>query len=362
MDQTVLNFPSPALRFAVRHAAAVDYVLAEHDLSALISSPYLDQAHRPPELTARFEATLGRALVMAFRESPETDSARLFLQRVLYRINRLKLFWYDDLTAYDNEHSPYLREVREQIESAWEDWESTQRSRHTVRAGQAVQALIVRTQADLDPTPSEANLYFRHRADIAAYKRLLEMASLDALVEASQLSRTLGGASNPIHATLTRMLFEEYGGGRIERKHSTYFASMLEELGMFTWPEAYFYRVSWQVLAGINLSFMLSERKRYFLRYIGGLLYTEISTPSTFRHFQAAADRLGLHRDRTSYWQLHIQEDVRHGQWMLDEVAIALCERYPDNAWELVHGYDQQRHVATRAGESVFRAALGEAA
>jgi hypothetical protein len=199
--------------------------------------------------------------------------------------------------------------------------------------------------------------YFRDQAGEPGYRALLEIASLDGLVEASQLSRTLGGVGNEVHAVLTRLLLEEYGCGRLPRKHSSYFAVMLTELGMDTTPEAYFDRVPWQVLTAINHSFLLSERKRYFLRYIGGLLYTEISVPAAFRAYHGCAQRLGLSDGAMAYWDLHIREDERHGRWMLDDIALPLARQYPAQAWELVLGYDQQRLFSERAGGAVAAAA-----
>jgi hypothetical protein len=101
-------------------------------------------------------------------------------------------------------------------------------------------ALQDRTAADADPPLSENGRYFRDEVTKAGYRRLLAIASLDGLVEASQLSRTLGGVGNEIHAVLTRLLVEEYGAGRLSRKHSTFFTTMLESLDMDTTPEAYF--------------------------------------------------------------------------------------------------------------------------
>jgi hypothetical protein len=191
----------------------------------------------------------------------------------------------------------------------------------------------------------------------AGYRRLLAIASLDGLVEASQLSRTLGGASNEIHAMMTRLLVEEYGGGRRERKHSTFFSKMLTELGMSAEPEGYFDLVPWEVLAAINHSFLLSERKRFYLRYVGGLLYTEVSVPAGFDHYRAAAERLGMSEAARGYWELHIREDERHGRWMLQDVALPLAAKYPANAWEIVLGYDQQKQMSDRAGASLEFAA-----
>jgi hypothetical protein len=132
---------------------------------------------------------------------------------------------------------------------------------------------------------------------------------------------------------------------------------MLTELGMRTDAEAYFDLVPWEVLAGINHSFLLSERKRFYLRYVGGLLYTEVSVPAAFDNYRAAAARLGMSEAARGYWELHIREDERHGRWMLHDVALPLAEKYPREAWEIVLGYDQQRHMSERAGLSVERAA-----
>jgi hypothetical protein len=154
---------------------------------------------------------------------------------------------------------------------------------------------------------------------------------------------------------MTRLLVEEYGGGRINRKHSTFFTAMLTELNMHTEPEAYFDLVPWEVLATINHSFLLSERKRFYLRYVGGLLYTEISVPAAFDNYRAAAERLHMSEAARGYWELHIREDERHGRWMLHDVALPLAAKYPTEAWEIVLGYDQQRFLSGRAGLSVER-------
>jgi hypothetical protein len=55
------------------------------------------------------------------------------------------------------------------------------------------------------------------------------------------------------------------------------------------------------------------------------------------------------------YWELHIKEDERHGRWMLDDVALPLAEQYPDDAWELVLGYDQEKLMSDRAAGAVVR-------
>jgi hypothetical protein len=343
------------------HTATVaplfQYAKAEGTLCALLGDANLEaHRHREPSPTHMLDATVTGALSAAYGTTHDENAER-FLQRALYRINRLQLFWYDDLRAYENERSPWVLGLRARIEHAWQAWELLPHDLDALRREDVARGLRDRAERDVDPPPSPAGRYFRDEAGLPGYRRLLEISSLDALVEASQLSRTLGGVTNGVHATLTRLLLEEYGGGRPARKHSAHFAVMLRALGMNTEPEAYFDTVPCEVLAGINQSFLLSDRKRYFLRYVGGLLYTEVSVPAAFRCYRAAAQRLGLPAEAVAYWDLHIKEDARHGPWMLNDVALPLAERYPDDAWELLLGYDQQAALSARAGAATARAA-----
>jgi Iron-containing redox enzyme len=246
--------------------------------------------------------------------------------------------------------------VRDRIESPWQQWELAQIDVAALQKLEDVkQALCDRAAADVDPPLNQADRYLREQMTAAGYRHLLAIASFDGLVEASRLSRILGGAGNDIQSTLTRVLIEEYGSGRLPRKHSTYFAQMLAEFGMNTEPEAYFDLVPWQVLAGINHNFLLTERKRHFLRYNGGLTYFEVAGPVAYRNYLAAAQRLGLSQAAMGYWELHIKEDERHGRWMLDEVALPLADKYPEDAWELVLGYDQEKLIGDRAAAAVAR-------
>jgi hypothetical protein len=169
------------------------------------------------------------------------------------------------------------------------------------------------------------------------------------------MSRILGGASNEVQAMLIRVLMEEYGNGRLSRKHSTFFAQMMAELDLKTEPEAYFDLVPWEVLACINHNFLLTECKRHFLRYNGGLTYFEIAGPTIYTDYMLAAQRLNLSDTAMGYWELHIREDERHGQWMLHNVALPLAEHYPNDAWELVLGYDQEKWMGDRAGSAVIQ-------
>jgi hypothetical protein len=324
------------------------YQELEDEFVKLMSLENLDGVvAKNPDRVESFESELETSLLDAYKSDAGCPQAHLFLQRILYRINRLKLFWYDGLENYTNEDSSYLFSLRAKIENAWQEWEDKNITHQT--SGNLYKLLRNRVEEDLQPEPSLDGLFIRNDISKMGYQRLLAIVSLDGLVEASQLSRMLGGVGNEIQTMLTRILWEEYGSGKFSRKHSTHFAIMMEECDLDSKPEAYFDLVPWEVLANINHSFFLSERKKNYLRYIGGLLYTEVSVPAAFQNIMMAGERLEMGEKGVSYWELHIREDIRHGQWMLDDVAFPLVEKYPDQAGDIVRGYDQQKFISGRA-------------
>jgi hypothetical protein len=38
---------------------------------------------------------------------------------------------------------------------------------------------------------------------------------------------------------------------------------------------------------------------------------------------------------------------------MLNDIALPLIEKYPENAWEIVMGYDQQKFLSARGAGSI---------
>lgn len=335
--------------------AAPDYSQAEQQFIQLLQTPELDRCVvDQPDLIDEFQSALRLAIATAYCNEGDA-SARLFLQRVLYRINRLSLFWYDNLENYSNDRSLYIATVRDRIEADWQVWELAQIDVAALQQVDIQQALTERAAVALNPPLSPEAQFIREAMNYEGYRHLLAIASLDGLVEASRMTSVLGGAANEVQCMLVRVFLEEYGNGKLSRKHSTFFAHMMTEVGLDTQPEGYFELVPWEVLACANHNFLLTQRKRHFLRYNGGLTYFEIAGPSIYRNYLTAAQRLGLSTAAAGYWELHIHEDERHGRWMLDEVALPLATQYPQHAWELVLGYDQEKLLGDRAGAAVVR-------
>ncbi|HEY8515453.1 MAG TPA: iron-containing redox enzyme family protein [Candidatus Binatia bacterium] len=344
---------------SIEHRSAVTET-AER-VRALISTPDLDvRARRDSCIAGALQSDLAHESERAWSVPDDvaddrTERARACVQRALYELNRLELYWFDDPGRYVNENSVTLARLHEALETPWQRWLLQRVPSDAVADDDPPEA--IRTRAERDATPSDTadQRFFAEEIDLGGYRRLLEIASVNGLVEASQLSRALGGAPSPVQSTLTRIFLEEYGNGLPKKKHSTFFARMLEDQGMDATPEAYLDSVPWQVLGAINHAFTLAERKQLYLRFCGAFTFTEVSTPASFQGYARAAARLGLSDGHDDYWALHIREDRRHGAWMVEQVVQPLCERFPERRHELLLGYEQQRLVEGLAGAATAR-------
>jgi hypothetical protein len=325
---------------------------ADTQFAALTGAVNLDRKLRAnPAMAARFEGGLARALPSAYSgDGAGIESAHWLLHRALYRVNRLGMFCYDDLRHYTNERSPYLMAVRDRIERAWQEWEARQLDVATLRRLEAPLALRARVRADLDPPASATCRYFAQATTASGYCRLVQIAALEGLSEASHLAQALAGPTNEVQATLTRVLVER-------QRQSAFFTTMLQACGLSTEPEAHFELMPWEALASLNHAFLLSGRRRHFLRFVGACLYRETAAPATFDAYRTAARRLGLSAQARGYWDVHVEHDERHGRWLLEGVALPLAAHYRTEAWEIVLGYDQQKLIAERAADAIVRAA-----
>ena len=78
--------------------ALPNYEAADRQFVNLLEVEDLDKTvAAKPLLVSDFESAIAVALRSAYQQPEGDEAAHRFLQRVLYRINRLNLFWYDDL-------------------------------------------------------------------------------------------------------------------------------------------------------------------------------------------------------------------------------------------------------------------------
>ncbi|MBD1998847.1 iron-containing redox enzyme family protein [Leptolyngbya sp. FACHB-541] len=307
-----------------------------------------------------FQNTVSEAILKAFasvlsgadRKTPGSHLAHRFLQRILYQINvQLSRLNADHSQFLTHECSTYLHSLRNQIEKVWQRWELAQFELDALKKVSVEKTLNERIAADSNSISAENDRFFRTQMTQAGYQRLLAIASIDGLAAVSHLCRTLNATSkdHSIPTEFTRLFLQENYLAPLNRQYSTYFNKMLAALGMDTEPETYFDVVPWEVFALHNQAFLLTREKNYLLQYVGGLLYLEVAVPAAFTHYQVAAQRLRLPSVVINYWDLHTRLHTEDGYQMLDKVVLPVANQCPQQAWELVLGYDQQRAMSRRA-------------
>jgi hypothetical protein len=395
------------------------YADADAELAVLVSDPLLIEAtsggsgngsskkgaqERTRAAVAAVDAAVDSALQRAFGQEGDEDDddddqdhALLFLQRCLYRLNRLTYVFYDGApldATYGNERAPWLLALRDRIEAHWQPWELEEMAAQDAGADallaryQSLDAPAVerellsrlerdryRPSAPTSPSPDLAAL--RDRLNPKGYAHLLAAGAHDGLTEASRQSRVCAGAGHPAASACFRILSDEYGGGKLERKHSTFYAQAMKACGVLlpdddddnspssslSPAERWIDLAPWQSLAATNHNFLLAERRRHFLRYCGALAAFELAGPRAYEAYASAADRLEVALGGSEeegalggYWRLHVREDARHGPQALKEVALPLVALWGDAfAWEALLGYDQENFLAARATAAVRR-------
>ncbi len=302
-----------------------------------------------------FEWILSRAIELAYQKDFGTDAAHCFLQRILYQINRLKLSCDPNSAYYNDERSLYLRQVRNRIETAWENWELAQIDVAGLPELDAKQALIKRVKSDLQPQLSPDSQYIREQMGKIGYQHLSVISSFDCLLHGKHLWSIVGSTTDELESTSVKVVIQEYANGRLPRRHPMFVAQMLTNFGINNYSDKYFNLIPWEVLACVNYNYLLSDRESYFLRYVGGLTCFEVAGATAYKNYQTAEQRLGLSPRPIDNWQLHIQQYQYYKGWILNEVALCLAEIYPNRGWELILGYDQQKLIGDRAACSVVR-------
>lgn len=111
-----------------------------------------------------------------------------------------------------------------------------------------------------------------------------------------------------------------------------------------------------QWLAVTNHNFHLTERRRHYLRYVGGLAFFETSGPSVYRTYCAAGERLRLDPSAAGYWALHVKEDERHGRWMVEDAAVPLAHRWAGRQRAVGAGSDPRVTLHAEGHRQVQRA------
>lgn len=341
MTQTTVHRASPSvvLPFEAaprRLSERVAWLLGHQDLESL-----LDPGSR---FFPDFMHQLGQTLERAFRGRDG---------RALFEVHRALHQLYEDSIrpprpgAGRNQYHPFIMRIRNEIETAWQGFE-TGRVDLAAKDIPNDEAAFIGFIRDLCASHSFAGHalfdFLEHEADhdqIADF--FLHEATL-VLRFCDLIVLSLLGADEEVRSELAVNFWDEVGEGAYQNRHTELFKQLLRHTGVEI-PEAQLTaetlseRLDWPGLAGYNLYVFFGLHRRNYFRYIGGMGVAEYMDPPQYVKVLRGCRRVGLSdRKALAYYAGHAELDIEHGEAWFTKVMGPLVRRYPEARHEMVEG------------------------
>jgi len=173
-------------------------------------------------------------------------------------------------------------------------------------------------------------------------KFLLSQFALDYLTEASPLTRMLPGTFGDIQMAIFKIVYDEYGAGNDQHKHSVLFQGTLASLGMATDLAAYRPYILPSVYLYMSYVNRLTADKSLFFRFLGFLfVYEACLIYPTQQQGELLRAVFGPETD-TRYFDWHVEIDQGHGVWCVEKALVPIIRRFGvDAAREILRGYHE---------------------
>jgi hypothetical protein len=271
------------------------------------------------------------------------------LQVALWALYELHYRGFEDVEP-DHEWSPALLSTRRALEELFEDalleltFPAVDRAIGEPSAtGEQLLAVI----ADVEDDPGLAR-FLQREATEEQYREFLVHRSLYHLKESDPHAWAIPRLQGAPKVALAELQYDEFGGGRPDRLHSTLFATALEGAGLDPTYGAYVDVVPAQTLAVNNAMSFFGLHRRLRGAIMGHLAAFESTSSLPCRRYSGGADRLGFDERVQVYFDEHVEADAVH-----EQLAVrSICQRLVDHEPAL------QRDVLTGAAACVGLDAL----
>jgi hypothetical protein len=273
------------------------------------------------------------------------------VQIALWALYELSYRGFEDVEA-DREWSPALLTTRAQVEAAFEQ---------AVRelTGPSVDAAIGepdRTAGQLvaivddDKGPGLAQ-YLQRKATEEQYREFLVHRSVYHLKESDPHAFAIPRLDGAPKVALAELQYDEFGGGRPERLHSTLFARALEGAGLDPTYGAYVDVVPAATLAVNNAMSLFALHRRLRGALMGHLAAFESTSSLPCRRYSGGAERLGFDNRVTDYFDEHVEADAVHEQLAIRSICQRLVDQEPDLQRDVLVGAAACLQLEARSGQ-----------
>jgi hypothetical protein len=120
--------------------------------------------------------------------------------------------------------------------------------------------------------------------------------------------------------------------------HSVLFARTMESLGLDATYGAYLDVIPGVTLATVNLISFLALHRRWRGALLGHLAVFEMASVGPMGRYSRALQRLGLGREATTFYDVHVEADAVHEVVALHQLAAGFAAAEPGRAGDLLFG------------------------
>ncbi|WP_068271686.1 iron-containing redox enzyme family protein [Aldersonia kunmingensis] len=187
-----------------------------------------------------------------------------------------------------------------------------------------------------------------HMREFFAHRSLYHLKEADP--HAWVIPRLTGAAK----AALVAVEFDEYGGGRADRMHSTLFADLLRAARMSSRYLAYVDCVPPESLATVNFMSLCGLRRQLRAALVGLLAAAEITTAPSARKILAGLERLEAPHECRHFFAEHIEADAVHEQVLRHDVVAELLREDPKCEADIVFGIEASELLEQRLAHFIL--------
>jgi hypothetical protein len=292
---------------------------------------------------------------VAFRDCVDVlgDDAQVALW-ALYELS------YRGFENVDPEHewSPALLTTRRAVEAAFED-AVRELTDDAVNRALDDDAGTVPTQlaAVVEDVEDAGLAAFVHReATEEQYREFLVHRSIYHLKESDPHAFAVPRLDGAPKVALAELQYDEFGGGRPDRLHSTLFARALEGAGLDPSYGAYVDLVPAPTLAVNNVMSLFALHRRLRGALMGHLAAFESTSSLPCRRYSGGAARLGLGASVCAYFDEHVEADAVHEQLASRSICQRLVEQQPDLHRDVLVGASACVRLEARSGRLMVSA------
>jgi hypothetical protein len=273
------------------------------------------------------------------------------VQIALWALYELSYRGFEDVDA-GHEWSPALLTTRAEVERAFEralrDLAATTVDEVIGQPDRTADQLVALIEGDDGPGLAQ---YLQRKATEEQYREFLVHRSLYHLKESDPHAFGIPRLDGAPKVALAELQYDEFGGGRPDRLHSTLFARALEGAGLDPAYGAYVDVVPAPTLAVNNAMSLFALHRRLRGALMGHLAAFESTSSLPCKRYSGGAERLGFDTRVTDYFDEHVEADAVHEQLATRSICQRLVDQEPALQHDVLLGAATCLRLEARSGQ-----------